>query len=77
MASMTGAAAGLVTLGSGVSGIANSYGLANFFNKRLGVQLPCLIVVPDLQSQGGFSSLTFMGNAPRVDFSIEDRKSVV
>lgn len=68
-ATIAGAFSALETLGSTVTGVTKSYGLSHFFDKFLGIELPCLVVAPDLENEPGFATLAFLGNAGYLRFT--------
>lgn len=71
MAGMYAAEQALISLGSTVTGITQSYGTAKFFNNILPVELPCLLVVPSTKEAGIWGTTAFLGNAPKHSFGLE------
>src|SRR5216684_400356 len=60
----------LATFGATVSGVTNSYDLQQIPDKVTRVQLPCLLIVPEVGIEQGFRTLSFSGNAPEQTFEI-------
>ena len=71
MAGLYAAEQALVSLGSSVTGITQSYGLDKFFYNILPAELPCMLVVPSTKESGIWGTTAFLGNAPKHAFGLE------
>ena len=71
MAGLYAAEQALVSLGSSVTGITQSYGTDKFFNQILPVELPCLLVLPSSKEAGIWGTTAFLGNASKHTFGLE------
>src|SRR5579859_5427876 len=60
----------LATFGASVIGVTNSYDLQQTPEKITRVQLPCLLIVPEVGTEQGFQTLSFEGNAPEQTFEV-------
>lgn len=70
MASVVTLITSLATWGAGVALVKNSYDLTTIPDKIGRVQLPCLIPIPEVGGEQGFKTVSFMGNSPELDVTI-------
>jgi hypothetical protein len=60
----------LANFGSTVSAIQNSYDLDKIPEKLSRAMLPALIPLPEIGSETGFATLSFLGNSPQQSFEV-------
>lgn len=70
MASIAGAISALVTFASGVTGITHSYDLSATPRVLSPTQLPCAVIDFGPEDAASFKQLTYLGNAPVVEFDV-------
>lgn len=70
MASIVTLITSLATWGAGVANVKNSYDLTTIPDKLGRAQLPCLIPIPEVGGEQGFQTVSFMGNSPEMDVTI-------